>query len=174
MVFNYQLATFFVKYLAIFIDNLSWDYNTIQTSSKLMRNLKGITIMNLGHEPPHDSYGKPQQKGFIFIQEALTFYYKHLFYLARKKCKELNLPIKKVFTYKGTIKVFVNSQKTIDILCEDDIQKVNLPVSFLCYIVFIINLFIIGTLFTNTCCMIYPLHMPKMPKYPHVEYALRI
>ena len=88
------------------------------------RNLKGFTIRNLPHESQHDSYGKPQKR-FIFIQEALTFYYKHLFYLAREKCKELNLPIKQVFAYKGTIKVFINSQKTIDILCEDDIQKIN-------------------------------------------------
>ena len=42
---------------------------------------------------------------------------------------------------------------------------------FLCYIVFIINLFIIfsffiGALFTNTCCMISLLNMQKKPKYP--------
>ena len=62
-------------------------------------NLKGISIRNLGHEPQHDIYGIPQ-KGFIFIHEALTFYDKHLFYLATEKCKELNSPIKQVFTYK--------------------------------------------------------------------------
>ena len=74
------------------------------------KNLKGISIWNLGHKPQHDAYGKIL-KGFIFVQESLTFYYKHLFFLAREKCKELNIPMRQVFTYKGTIKIFINSQK---------------------------------------------------------------
>ena len=87
------------------------------------RNLKGTTIRNLGLEPQNDVYGKAL-KGFIFLQEALTFYYKQLFFLTREKCKEMNIPLKQVYTYKGTIKVYIHNQKTIEILCEDDIQKI--------------------------------------------------
>ena len=36
------------------------------------RNLKGLTIRNLGLEPQNDAYGKAL-KGSIFLQEALTF-----------------------------------------------------------------------------------------------------
>ena len=87
------------------------------------RNLKGLTIRNLGLEPQNDAYGKAL-KGSIFLQEALTFYYKHLFFQTREKCREMNIPLKQVYTHKGTIKVYINNQKTIEILCEDDILKI--------------------------------------------------
>ena len=61
------------------------------------RNLKGITIRNLGLEPQNDAFGK-SLNGFIFLQESLTFHYKHLFYLTRQRCKEMNIPIRQVNT----------------------------------------------------------------------------
>ena len=89
------------------------------------RNLKGKTIENLGFTLNKDERGR-KNPGYIFINEALTFYYKNIMYLTKEMCKSMEIPFKNIFTKKGHIKVKLpdDNNTVITIYSEEDLVKI--------------------------------------------------